>query len=61
MTSSISLGAAFAAGALSFLSPCVFPLVPGYISFLTGTAAGEAQKPARIVVSRAGAFALGFG
>lgn len=61
MTSTISLGAAFAAGALSFLSPCVFPLVPGYLSFLTGTAAGEAQKSTRTAVSRAGAFALGFG
>jgi cytochrome c-type biogenesis protein len=27
---------AFAAGAVSFLSPCVLPLVPGYLSFVTG-------------------------
>ena len=33
-----SLGAltAFAAGIISFLSPCVLPLVPGYISYVTG-------------------------
>ncbi|CAB4907765.1 unannotated protein [freshwater metagenome] len=34
--------AAFAAGALSFVSPCVLPLVPGYLSVLTG---GESTRP----------------
>jgi cytochrome c-type biogenesis protein len=33
--------AAFAAGVVSFLSPCVLPLVPGYVSFIAGTAARE--------------------
>jgi cytochrome c-type biogenesis protein len=33
----ISLFAAFGAGFLSFLSPCVLPLVPGYISIISGT------------------------
>ncbi len=33
--------AAFAAGALSFLSPCVLPLVPGYISFISGVSLEE--------------------
>src|SRR5438874_11906901 len=32
----VSLAAAFIAGLLSFLSPCVLPLVPGYISMLSG-------------------------
>ena len=32
---------AFAAGALSFLSPCVLPLVPGYLSFVTGLTGAE--------------------
>jgi cytochrome c-type biogenesis protein len=32
----VSLGLAFAAGVASFLSPCVFPVVPGYIGFVTG-------------------------
>ncbi len=32
----ISLYMAFAAGLISFLSPCVLPLVPGYISFVSG-------------------------
>jgi cytochrome c-type biogenesis protein len=33
--------AAFLAGMVSFLSPCVLPLVPGYVSFMTGMAPGE--------------------
>ncbi|MDA7648101.1 hypothetical protein N8746_01225 [Alphaproteobacteria bacterium] len=32
----VSFGAALLAGLLSFLSPCVLPLVPGYIGFLSG-------------------------
>ena len=32
---------AFAAGAVSFLSPCVLPLVPGYLSFVTGLTGAE--------------------
>jgi cytochrome c-type biogenesis protein len=38
---------AFAGGILSFFSPCVAPLVPGYISYLSGTAlgAGDAAPP----------------
>jgi len=34
--SPLSLLAAFAAGVLSFISPCVLPLIPGYISFISG-------------------------
>lgn len=36
MTDSIGLAGVFLAGTISFLSPCVLPLVPGYISFITG-------------------------
>src|SRR5690606_36330270 len=34
--SNIGVVAAIAAGAISFLSPCVLPLVPGYVSFIAG-------------------------
>ena len=60
---SLGLVAAFVAGIVSFLSPCVFPLVPGYLSYLTGTSLEEAQsKPtARWRVSlHALSFVLGF-
>ena len=40
----LSLLAAFGAGLLSFFSPCVFPLVPGYLSYLAGTSLQEAQS-----------------
>jgi len=40
----LGLLAAFGAGLLSFLSPCVFPLVPGYLSYLAGTSVQEAQS-----------------
>jgi cytochrome c-type biogenesis protein len=36
MNQSISLSAAFIAGILSFISPCVLPIVPGYLSFISG-------------------------
>lgn len=39
--------AALTAGAISFLSPCVLPLVPGYLSYVAGTAAGGAVGPHR--------------
>jgi cytochrome c-type biogenesis protein len=36
MSDQITLVAAFAAGFLSFISPCVLPLIPGYVSFVSG-------------------------
>ena len=36
--------AAFAAGLVSFLSPCVLPLVPGYLSVVTGVTPGELEE-----------------
>lgn len=37
----VSIAIAFAAGVLSFLSPCVLPLIPGYLSFMTGLSTAE--------------------
>ena len=54
---------AFVGGVLSFLSPCVFPLVPGYLSYLAGTSLEEAQSQptTRWRVSRHALwFVLGF-
>ena len=44
ITEEISMLAAFFAGILSFLSPCVLPLVPAYISFMSGVSVDELQK-----------------
>lgn len=43
VTSSIGLLAAFGAGVLSFLSPCVLPLVPAYMSYIAGDSAQRSQ------------------
>lgn len=52
---------AFAAGLLSFLSPCVLPIVPAYIAQLTGASvSGPGASPRREAVSHALAFVLGF-
>ena len=39
----ISIVMAFSAGLVSFLSPCVLPLIPGYVSFISGVSLGEMQ------------------
>jgi len=40
---SVGIGIAFGAGVLSFLSPCVLPLVPSYLSFVTGISLEDLQ------------------
>ncbi len=42
--SGIGIFTAFIAGTISFLSPCVLPLVPGYVSFVTGQSIEEMQE-----------------
>jgi cytochrome c-type biogenesis protein len=42
-TAHLTVGIAFLAGLVSFVSPCVLPLVPAYLSFLTGTSLEELQ------------------
>ena len=39
-----SLFAAFTAGLLSFLSPCILPLIPAYLSFISGVSLSEMRK-----------------
>jgi cytochrome c-type biogenesis protein len=41
MSDQVTLIAAFAAGFLSFISPCVLPLIPGYVSFVSGVSLEE--------------------
>lgn len=61
-TSNVTVGLAFLAGLASFLSPCVFSLVPAYVGYLGGRAAGgEAAGSGRwITFSHGLAFVLGF-
>jgi cytochrome c-type biogenesis protein len=60
-SSGVPLLAALGAGVLSFISPCVLPLVPVYISYLSGTAAGQQDAGGRAAtVWQALLFVLGF-
>jgi cytochrome c-type biogenesis protein len=62
----VTVGAALVAGMLSFLSPCVLPLVPPYLVYLTGTSlerfAGNETKlrAGRTTIAAAFLFVLGF-
>ena len=53
----LALPVAAAAGAVTFLSPCCLPLVPGYLSFVTGMAgaAGSSRPPATVSASASAA------
>lgn len=57
---SIGLAVAFLAGILSFLSPCVLPLVPSYLGFVTGMNAAEMTDRRRVAMIQATLFVLGF-
>lgn len=59
-SASLGIAVAFAAGLLSFLSPCVLPLVPSYIGFLTGMTLPEMAGRRKIALVHALLFVLGF-
>ena len=56
----IELSVAFGAGLISFLSPCVLPLIPGYISFITGNSLNELLESKKINIRPLILFTLGF-
>ncbi|MGW4374131.1 cytochrome c biogenesis CcdA family protein [Streptomyces albidoflavus] len=57
----LSLPIAIAAGLVSFFSPCVLPLVPGYLSYVTGVSGSDLAEARRgRMVAGAGLFVLGF-
>src|SRR6516165_3974123 len=66
MDQNVTLLAAFAAGFLSFISPCVLPLIPGYISFVSGVSVDEMRTDTAPTTSRLQifltslAFVIGF-
>ncbi len=55
----VAIPLAIAAGLLSFASPCVLPLVPGYLGYVSGFASGEKAGRGRLVLGVA-LFVLGF-
>ena len=56
----IELFVAFGAGLISFLSPCVLPLIPGYISFISGASLNELLARKKINLFPLILFTLGF-
>jgi cytochrome c-type biogenesis protein len=70
MMGSVTLFAAFLAGVLSFVSPCVLPLIPGYLSFVSGVTLEEMRGGGALAAPTPGArrkavissiaFVLGF-
>ena len=62
MEDGVSLGVAisFTAGLLSFLSPCVLPLIPSYVTFMTGMSLEDVTRARRTAVIHAVLFILGF-
>ena len=51
---------AFGAGLISFLSPCVLPLIPGYVSFVSGKSLNDILENGKISISSLILFCLGF-
>jgi cytochrome c-type biogenesis protein len=59
--SPVGLSAAFAAGVISFISPCVWPLVPAYLSYVSGVSFNDLAEQTKRVTATTAAFVLGFG
>ena len=59
-TASFGVAISFTAGLLSFLSPCVLPLIPSYVTFITGLSLEDVQKARRAALVHSVLFVLGF-
>jgi len=57
---SLELTIAFTSGLLSFLSPCVLPLIPSYVTFITGLSLDDVQKARRTALIHSLLFIAGF-
>ena len=56
----LELSIAFGAGLISFLSPCVLPLIPGYISYISGSSLNELIEKKTVNIFPIILFAIGF-
>lgn len=57
---SVGLTISFTAGVLSFLSPCVLPLIPSYVTFITGMSLDDVQRSRRVALVHSLLFITGF-
>jgi len=60
VTPDFGFGVAFTAGVLSFLSPCVLPLIPTYITFLSGLSVEDVERGRKTSLVHGSLFVLGF-
>jgi len=58
--SDVAVPIAFGAGLASFLSPCVLPLIPSYVTFITGMTLDDVPRARRVALVHALLFVLGF-
>ena len=56
----LAVPVAVLAGLISFLSPCILPLVPGYLGYVGGLSSGEGKAGRRRLLAGVGLFILGF-
>lgn len=56
----LSLGFAFVAGLISFLAPCVLPIIPGFLAYLAGTSVSESGTKRKDIFINSVFFVLGF-
>ena len=59
-SASLGISISFTAGLLSFLSPCVLPLIPSYVSFITGLSIDDVQRSRRVTLAHSLLFVAGF-
>lgn len=57
----IPLLVSFVAGLVSFLSPCVLPLIPGYLAYLAGASVGQEREKRKAIFLNSIFFVIGFG
>jgi cytochrome c-type biogenesis protein len=59
-TATFGIVVSFTAGLLSFLSPCVLPLIPSYVTFITGMSLEEVRQARRVALVHSLLFIAGF-
>jgi cytochrome c-type biogenesis protein len=59
-STTVGVTISFTAGLLSFLSPCVLPLIPSYVTFITGLSIDDVQRSRRIAIVHSLLFIAGF-
>jgi cytochrome c-type biogenesis protein len=60
VSAGVEIPAAFLGGVVSFLSPCVLPLIPSYITFITGLSLEDAKRARATALLHSALFVIGF-